>query len=63
MSNTPMAMFAVPTGVPAIDVNENLRIALNSGRRTTAVLEEMLALQLTSCRRPNTYTTSSRTRG
>ncbi len=59
MSNTPVATFALLNGVPTVDVKENRRIAMNSGRRTTAVLREMLTLQRASSGRPNTYTAYS----
>ncbi len=46
MSNTQAATCAVLNRVPTVDVKENLRIALTSGRRTTAMLREMLILRL-----------------
>jgi hypothetical protein len=59
MPNTPVAMFALLNGVPTVDVKKNLRIALNSRRRTTAVLQAMSPCKWERARspRPDTFTT------
>ena len=41
MPNAPVAMFVLLNGVPTVEVKKNLCIALNSRRRTTAVLQAM----------------------
>ena len=45
MANTTVATATLLNGVPPVNIAENLRVALDNGRRMSAVLQEVVALR------------------